>query len=61
LADLLLRAETDSAFYHTLCSQCAQRRSLFEPARERQSWQELLQEFTAENAESAEKGKNDKN
>jgi putative glycosyltransferase (TIGR04348 family) len=45
LADLLLRAETDSAFYHTLCAQCAQRRSLFEPARERQSWQELLHEL----------------
>ena len=45
LADLLLRAETDPAFYHTLCTQCTQRRSLFEPARERQSWQELLREL----------------
>ncbi len=65
LADLLFRAETDPAFYHTLCTQCAQRRPLFEPARERQSWQELLRElfhdFTAENAESAEKRNNKKN
>jgi putative glycosyltransferase (TIGR04348 family) len=45
LADLLLRAETDTAFYQTLCTQCAQRRPLFEPARERQSWQELLREL----------------
>jgi putative glycosyltransferase (TIGR04348 family) len=45
LADLLLRAETDTDYYDTLCSQCAQRRPLFEPARERQSWQELLREL----------------
>jgi putative glycosyltransferase (TIGR04348 family) len=45
LADLLLRVETDTDFYDTLCAQCAQRRPLFEPARERQSWQELLCEL----------------
>jgi putative glycosyltransferase (TIGR04348 family) len=45
LADLLLRAETDTDFYDTLCAQCAQRRPLFEPARERQSWKELLHEL----------------
>jgi putative glycosyltransferase (TIGR04348 family) len=45
LADLLLRAETDAAFYEALCAHCAQRRPLFEPARERQSWHELLREL----------------
>jgi putative glycosyltransferase (TIGR04348 family) len=45
LSDLLHRAETDTDFYDTLCAQCAQRRPLFEPARERQSWQELLREL----------------
>jgi putative glycosyltransferase (TIGR04348 family) len=47
LADLLLRAERDTAFYQTLCKQCARRRPLFEPARERQSWHELLCELFA--------------
>lgn len=45
LADLLYRAEIDPDFYDTLCAQCAQRRPLFQPARERQSWQELLREL----------------
>ncbi len=45
LADLLLRAETDADFYRALCTQCAQQRPLFEPARERQCWQELLGEL----------------
>jgi putative glycosyltransferase (TIGR04348 family) len=45
LADLLLRAETDADFYRTLCTQCQQRRPLFDPARERQSWRELLREL----------------
>jgi putative glycosyltransferase (TIGR04348 family) len=45
LAELLLRAETDAAFYQALCTQCALRRPLFEPARERQSWHELLREL----------------
>jgi putative glycosyltransferase (TIGR04348 family) len=47
LADLLWRAETDSAFYDALCAQVAQRRPLFEPAHERQSWQALLRELFA--------------
>jgi putative glycosyltransferase (TIGR04348 family) len=45
LADLLGRAETDTAFYAALCAQCAERRPLFEPARERQSWHDLLREL----------------
>lgn len=45
LTDLLGRAETDAAFYNLLCDRCARRQPLFEPARERQSWQELLREL----------------
>ncbi len=45
LADLLWRAETDAGFYQALSAHCAQRRSLFEPARERQSWSDLLREL----------------
>jgi putative glycosyltransferase (TIGR04348 family) len=45
LADLVWRAETDAAFYDALVAQCAARRPLFEPARERQSWHELLREL----------------
>jgi putative glycosyltransferase (TIGR04348 family) len=45
LADLLLRAETDADFYNNLRDRCDRLRPLFEPARERQSWQELLQEL----------------
>lgn len=45
LADLLWRAETDTAFYEMLSAQCTQRRPLFEPARERKSWHELLREL----------------
>jgi putative glycosyltransferase (TIGR04348 family) len=46
LADLLRRAETDPAFYDALRVQTAQRRPLFEPARERQSWYDLLCELS---------------
>jgi putative glycosyltransferase (TIGR04348 family) len=45
LADLLLRAESDTSFYDTLCAQTVQRRPLFEPVRERESWQGLLHEL----------------
>jgi putative glycosyltransferase (TIGR04348 family) len=45
LADLLLRAETDADWYKSLCDRCDRLRPLFEPARERQSWQELLREL----------------
>jgi putative glycosyltransferase (TIGR04348 family) len=48
LADLLLRAETDAEFYNNLCERCHLLRPLFEPARERQSWQELLRELLRE-------------
>jgi putative glycosyltransferase (TIGR04348 family) len=45
LADLLLRAETDADFYNNLGDRCERLRPLFEPDRERQSWQELLGEL----------------
>jgi putative glycosyltransferase (TIGR04348 family) len=45
LADLLLRAETDADFYKSLRDRCDRLSPLFEPARERQSWQDLLQEL----------------
>jgi len=45
LANLLWRAETDSEFYNTLRDCCARHRHLFEPAREKQSWKELLGEL----------------
>lgn len=43
LAALLLRAETDNAFYEALRRACARIAPLFNPANERRSWQELLQ------------------
>jgi putative glycosyltransferase (TIGR04348 family) len=45
LAALLRRAESDADFYKILCDRCAQLRPLFEPARERQSLDELLREL----------------
>jgi putative glycosyltransferase (TIGR04348 family) len=45
LANLLGRAETDTAFYHTLRDRCARLRPLFDPAREKQSWEDLLREL----------------
>jgi putative glycosyltransferase (TIGR04348 family) len=45
LADLLWRAESDSAFYNALRDRCARLRPLFDPAREKQSWEELLYEL----------------
>jgi putative glycosyltransferase (TIGR04348 family) len=45
LADLLRRAETDVDFYNDLRDRCDRLRPLFEPARERQSWKELLREL----------------
>ena len=47
LAALLWRAETDAEFYKSLCDRCEQQRPLFEPARERQSLDELLRELFA--------------
>jgi dimethylhistidine N-methyltransferase len=45
LAHLLSRAETDTEFYDTLRDHCVQLRPLFDPAREKQSWEELLKEL----------------
>jgi putative glycosyltransferase (TIGR04348 family) len=45
LARLLGRAEADEGFYHALQHWCARLRPLVDPARERQSWAELLQEL----------------
>jgi putative glycosyltransferase (TIGR04348 family) len=45
LANLLWRAETDAGFYNTLRECCAQLRSLFDPAREKRSWEDLLKEL----------------
>jgi putative glycosyltransferase (TIGR04348 family) len=45
LADLLWRVETDREYYNTLRDCCARLRPLFEPAREKQSWEQLLQEL----------------
>ena len=45
LADLLWRAETDAEFYNTLHACCAHLRPLFDPAREKRSWEELLKEL----------------
>ena len=42
LADLLNRAETDSAFYAELKTRCAALAPLFDPQRERQAWADLL-------------------
>jgi putative glycosyltransferase (TIGR04348 family) len=45
LAKLLERAESDSDFYRTLQQWCARLRPLIDPARERQSWADLLMEL----------------
>jgi putative glycosyltransferase (TIGR04348 family) len=45
LAHLLERAETDEGFYRTLHDWCARLRPLVEPASERQSWADLLEEL----------------
>ncbi len=45
LRDLLLEAETDTAFYDRLSAACEARRSLFTPERERAGWEHLLGEF----------------
>jgi putative glycosyltransferase (TIGR04348 family) len=45
LAHLLGRAETDARFYRRLCAWCVRLRPVVEPARERQSWVELLNEL----------------
>src|SRR5262249_38103858 len=45
LAELLWRAETDIEFYQTLRDRCSRLRPLFDPAREKQSWEDLLREL----------------
>ncbi len=45
LAELLLRAETDTGFYSTLVTACALRRSLFESQAELAAWRSLLAEL----------------
>ena len=45
LAALLLRAETDKSFYDLLKHRCDELRPLFDPARERRAWQEVLAEL----------------
>lgn len=45
LADLLHRAEIDADYYNSLRVWCNRLRPLFDPARERQSWEELLREL----------------
>ena len=44
LADMLRRVETDEAFVAGLREQCARRRGIVAPARERESWAQLLAE-----------------
>jgi putative glycosyltransferase (TIGR04348 family) len=48
LANLLWRAETDTEFYNTLRHCCSRLRPLFDPAREMQSWDDLLRELFPE-------------
>jgi putative glycosyltransferase (TIGR04348 family) len=49
LAALLHRTETDVTFLAELRCHCAARAPLFDPARERQSWHDALQELTGAN------------
>lgn len=46
LADILHRAETDLAFLGELQRHCAARAPLFDPAREREAWHDLLGRFS---------------
>ncbi|OAI41590.1 glycosyl transferase family 1 [Planctomycetaceae bacterium SCGC AG-212-D15] len=45
LADLLWRAETDTEFYNAMRDRCARLRPLFDPVREKLSWEDLLREL----------------
>lgn len=45
LASLLYRTETDTAFYQSLKRWCARLAPIVEPARERQSWADLIHEL----------------
>ena len=46
LTALLDRVETDAAFLDTLRRHCAARAPLFDPARERQAWHDVLRQVT---------------
>lgn len=46
LADLMLRAKTDSKFYADLSQRCDRLRPLFTADRERSAWERLLKELT---------------
>ena len=45
MADILVRAETDTAFYNSIKEWCERLQPLVDPARERQSWENLLREL----------------
>ena len=45
LTDLLMRLETDAAFYYTLKTWCERLKPIVDPDRERQSWKRLLQDL----------------
>ena len=47
LADLLLRSETEAGFYERLKMWCERLAPLVHPARERESWENLLREVSA--------------
>jgi len=46
LAALLLRCERDAQFYRRLGDHCRERRSLVTPARERETWREIIDEVS---------------
>lgn len=45
LTELLMRVETDTAFYNTLKAWCERLRPIVNPDRERQSWKRLLKDL----------------
>ena len=45
LTDMLIRVETDTAFYDTLKAWCEGLKPIVNPNRERQSWKDLLQDL----------------
>ena len=45
LTDLLIRVEADAGFYEALKTWCEQLKPIFDPERERRSWERLLQDL----------------
>ena len=45
LANLLARVETDTRFYNTIKAWCEQLKPIVDPARERQTWENLLRDI----------------